>query len=252
MCQRLGGMALPIELAAVRVATHGVAATARQLGERFSLGWAGRRTAQPRQQTLQAALDWSYDLLSDVERTVFESLSVFVGPFSIDAALEVIADVGIGSDEIAAALDSLTSKSLIAPDRSRCTATYRLLEMTRAYARVRLSERGTERQSAVARRHAAFFLAELEAAEEEDEGMLQDTKPLRQQLGNIRSALDWSFGNSGDEDRRAAGRRQRACLPQSFALDRVPHRAPAPLPGSRRRSAAAHSNSSSVRRSASP
>lgn len=198
MCQRLGGMALPIELAAVRVATHGVAATARQLGERFSLGWAGRRTAQPRQQTLQAALDWSYDLLSGVERTVFESLSVFVGPFSIDAALEVIADVGIGSDEIAAALDSLTSKSLIAPDRSRRTDTYRLLEMTRAYARAKLSERGAERQSAVARRHAAFFLAELEAAEEEDEGMLQDTKPLRQQLGNIRSALDWSFGSSGD------------------------------------------------------
>ena len=197
MCQRLGGMALPIELAAVRVATHGIEATARQLGERFSLGWSGRRTAQPRQQTLQATLDWSYDLLSDAERVVLERLSIFVGPFSIDAALGVVADAGIGSDEVAVALDELTSKSLIAPDRSRRTGTYRLLEMTRAYAREKLSARGEAAQAAIARRHAAFFLTELEMAEQE-EGVLQDARPLRPQLGNIRSALDWCFGPGGD------------------------------------------------------
>jgi len=198
MCQRLDGMALPIELAAVRVATHGLTATARQLGERFSLGWSGRRTARPRQQTLQATLDWSYDLLSETERTVLERLSVFVGPFSIDAALEVAADTGMGSDEAAVALDELVSKSLIAPDRSRSTGTYRLLEMTRAYAREKLRARGASLYAAVARRHAAFFLAELEAVSEQDEGVLQDAKPLRQQLGNIRSALEWSFGPDGD------------------------------------------------------
>ncbi len=218
MCQRLGGMALPIELAAVRVATHGIAATARQLGERFSLGWSGRRTAQPRQQTLQATLDWSYDLLSDVERVVLERLSIFVGPFSIDAALEVAADAGIGSDEVAVALDELTSKSLIAPDRSRRTGTYRLLEMTRAYAREKLVARGDAAQAAIARRHAAFFLTELEMAERE-EGVLQDARPLRPQLGNIRSALDWCFGPEGD--RRLAVRLAAASAPVFLNLSHL-------------------------------
>lgn len=198
LCQRLDGMALPIELAAVRVATHGLAATARQLGERFSLGWSGRRTAQPRQQTLQATLDWSYDLLGETERAVLERLSVFVGPFSIDAALAVAADAEFGSDAVAVALDELVSKSLIAPDRSRRTDTYRLLEMTRAHAREKLRARGLPLYAAAARRHAAFFLAELEAVAEQDEDMLQDTRPLRMQLGNIRSALDWAFGQDGD------------------------------------------------------
>ncbi|WP_429598387.1 ATP-binding protein [Sphingomonas zeicaulis] len=218
MCQRLGGMALPIELAAVRVATHGIAATARQLGERFILAWPGRRTAQPRQQTLQATLDWSYDLLSGSERIVLERLSIFVGPFSIDAALEVVADVEIGSDEVAVALDELVSKSLIAPDRSRRTGTYRLLEMTRAYSREKLRARGNATQSVIARRHAAFFLAALEMAEE-DEGVLQDARPLRPQLGNIRSALDWCFGIDGD--RRLAVRLAAASAPVFLNLSHL-------------------------------
>lgn len=218
MCQRLDGMALPIELVAVRAATHGITATARQLGERFSLGWAGRRTALPRQQTLQATLDWSYDLLTDVERIVLERLAIFVGPFSIDAALDVAADAGIGSDEVAVALDELTSKSLIAPDRSRGTGTYRLLELTRAYAREKLAARGDAAQEAVARRHAAFFLTELEMAEQ-DEGVLQDARPLRPQLGNIRSALDWCFGPEGD--RRMAVRLAAASAPVFLNLSHL-------------------------------
>jgi len=218
MCQRLGGMALPIELAAVRVATHGIEATARQLGERFSLGWAGRRTAQPRQQTLQSMLDWSYDLLSERERIVLERLSIFIGPFSIDAALGVVTDAEIGSDEVAAALDALTAKSLIAPDRTRRTGTYRLLEMTRAYAGEKLRARGGEAQASIARRHAAFFLSELEIAEQ-DEGVLQDARPLRPQLGNIRSALDWCFGPEGD--RRMAVRLAAASAPVFLNLSHL-------------------------------
>jgi predicted ATPase len=161
MCSRLDGMALPIELAAVRVATHGISATARQLGERFSLGWPGRRTAQPRQQTLMATLDWSYELLSTREQLVLERLAIFVGPFSIDAALEVAADSEIGPTEVAIAIDELTSKSLVALNRSRDSGTYRLLEMTRAYAREKLRARSHEHCLAVARSHASFFLREL-------------------------------------------------------------------------------------------
>ncbi|WP_442679332.1 ATP-binding protein [Sphingomonas sp. ASY06-1R] len=198
MCRRLDGMALAIELAAVRVATHGLVATARMLGARFSLGWSGRRTASPRQQTLQSMLDWSYDLLSDGERIVLQRLSVFVGPFSVDAALEVVADGHMNADEVAAGLDELTSKSFVVPDRSRGTATYRLLEMTRAYAREKLVSRESAALTAVAKRHAGFFLAELEAAVAQDEDAFHDARAIRQQLGNIRSALDWSFGEQGD------------------------------------------------------
>ncbi|WP_084455000.1 ATP-binding protein [Novosphingobium rosa] len=197
ICRRLDGMALALELAAGRIATHGLHAAARQLEERFSLGWAGRRTALPRQQTLQAMLDWSYDLLTQAERIVLERLCVFVGPFSVDAALEVVADAALGSDTVVAALDELVAKSLIAPDRARGAGSYRLLEMTRAYARQKLQLRGDEAFNATARRHAAYFLAELEAIAAQDEDVLQDPRPLRQQLGNIRSALDWSFGSEG-------------------------------------------------------
>ena len=198
MCQRLDGMALPIELVAVRAATHGIAATARQLGERFSLGWSGRRTARPRQQTLQATLDWSYDLLSDVERLVFERLAIFVGPFSIDAALDIASDEAIGLDEVAVALDELTAKSLVTAHRASGAGMYRLLEMTRAYARETLRARGADDYPAIARRHASFYRRELEAIAGQDDEALEDLKLLRLQLGNIRSALDWSFGAGGD------------------------------------------------------
>ena len=198
LCARLGGMALPIELAAVRAATHGLEATARQLGERFSLMWPGRRTALPRQQTLQATLDWSHDLLPDVERIVLERLAIFVGPFSIDAALAVVADALVGADDIAAAVDQLVAKSLIAPNRMRGAGTYRLLEMTRAHGRQHLLTRGQAEVNANARRHAAYYLAELEALLAQEDDVLQDQRPLRQQLGNIRSALDWAFGDKGD------------------------------------------------------
>ena len=219
MCRRLDGMALPIELAAVQVATHGIAATARQLGERFSLGWSGRRTAQPRQQTLQAALDWSYDLLSQPERATLERLSLFVGPFSIDAALEVATEAEMGHEEVAVALDALTAKSLISSSRSQRTGTYRLLEMTRAFARDKLLARGEGRYNAVARRHAGFFLAELEGVAGRDEDLLQDIRGLRLQLGNIRSALAWSFGEHGD--RRIAVRLAAASAPVFLTLSHL-------------------------------
>lgn len=198
MCRRLDGMALPIELTAVRVAAHGLDATARLLGDRFSLGWTGRRTALPRQQTLQATLDWSYDLLPDVERRTLERLSVFLGSFSIDAALDVVADETVNAETAVAALDELTAKSLISPNRSGGAGSYRLLEMTRAYAREKLLARGGKEFITVARRHAKFFLKELEEAGRSERHFDDGASQFSQQLANIRSALDWSFGAGGD------------------------------------------------------
>ena len=198
MCRRLDGMALPIELAAVRVAGHGLRATSRLLGERFSLAWTGPRTAVPRQQTLQATLDWSFDLLSEVERRTLERLSVFLGPFTLDAALHVVTDGIIDAEAAVTALDELTTKSLISPDPSTDGGSYRLLEMTRAYARKKLLARGSEELNGTARRHAAFYRGELEALGVRQRSFRQEEAYFSHVLGNVRSALEWSFGQDGD------------------------------------------------------
>lgn len=198
ICRRLDGMALPIELAAVRAASHGLQTTATLLGERFSLAWSGRRTALPRQQTLQATLDWSYQLLSDVERFTLERLSVFLGPFSITAALEVVASDDIGPDAVAAALDELISKSLVSPDRWGEPGFYRLLEMTRAFAQEKLAARGPDQTDAVARRQAMLFLRELEGVWNSGGSYMGRAPRFSLHLTTIRSALAWAFGTSGD------------------------------------------------------
>ncbi|USW03102.1 winged helix-turn-helix domain-containing protein [Pseudomonas pergaminensis] len=198
MCQRLEGMALPIELAAVRVAVHGVHATHALLGERFSLGWAGRRTALPRHQTLRAMLDWSYDLLSANERLVFERLAAFVGPFALEAASHIAADDWIDPVSVAATLDELAAKGLVTVNRSNATASYRLLEMTRAYAREKLQVRGPSEVHALAFRHAAYHMEQLKHLGDTPHAIFASATRLGCQLGNIRSALEWSFGPQGD------------------------------------------------------
>ncbi|WP_394836383.1 winged helix-turn-helix domain-containing protein [Pendulispora rubella] len=201
MCRRVDGMALPIELTAVRVGTHGFEATARMLREHYALSWAGRRTAMPRQQTLQATLDWSYELLSDIERLTLDRLSVFVGSFTPDAALAVAGGSPkatdfqrSGSPLVAswalAALDELTAKSLVVAERGARRGGYRLLEMTRAYAREKLHARGPAEVQATARSHATYFAHTLESNAPQSE--------LAASLGNIRGALSWCFGPDGD------------------------------------------------------
>lgn len=198
VCRRLEGMALPIELAAMRVASHGMAATHTLLGERFSLGWAGRRTALPRQQTLRATFDWSYGLLSPNERLVFDRLGVFVGPFSQEAATQVVADAEIALEVVAETLDGLASKGLVAVDHYETTHSYRLLEMTRAYTREKITARGGGEARTVAFRHAVFYTSLLEALGTTPEQVYDASVQLVSQLGNVRSALEWSFGPHGD------------------------------------------------------
>lgn len=198
ICRRLDGMALPIELAALRVGTHGVAATHAMLGERFSLGWSGRRTAAPRQQTLRATLDWSYELLSTAERLAFDRLSVFVGPFSFDATAHVLADARMDADTAIATLDALAAKGLVAVDRGVAAGSFRLLEMTRAYARERMARHGDAEVRALQRRHAAYFLRVLDSLGETGEEAVRESMRLSCQFGNVRSALEWSFGPQGE------------------------------------------------------
>ena len=134
ICRKLDGVALAIELAARRVDTYGLQQTAALLDQRLTLLWQGSRTAPPRQKTLHAALDWSYGLLSELERVVLRRLAIFVGHFTLDAALEVVTSATIDRSTVFGAIDSLVAKSMVATHPVGAMMRYRLLDTTRAYA----------------------------------------------------------------------------------------------------------------------
>src|SRR5690242_10532669 len=140
--RRLDGMPLAIELAAARVAVLGVDGLARRLGDRFRLLAGGRRTALPRHQTLRAALDWSYGLLSEAEQTVLRRLGVFAGGFTLDGAGKVAAAGGLSPEEVLEHVLDLVGRSLITVDTVGAVPRYRLLETTRLYALEKLAESG--------------------------------------------------------------------------------------------------------------
>ena len=134
ICRKLDGVALAIELTAGRVGAYGLRQTAALLDERLSLLWQGQRSAPARQQTLRATLDWSYGLLTEVERQVLRRSAVFAGDFTIEAALAVVTSRKIDQAHVLSAIESLVAKSMVATSRVGDTMRYRLLETTRAYA----------------------------------------------------------------------------------------------------------------------
>jgi predicted ATPase len=127
-------VALAIELAAGRVQTYGLEKTAALLDERLTLLWPGRRTAPARQRTLYATLEWSYELLTDCERSVLRHLTVFVGYFTFEAAMQVVADPTFDESQVFGAIESLIDKSVVAAHPLGAMMRYRLLDTTRAYA----------------------------------------------------------------------------------------------------------------------
>ncbi len=196
ICRRLDGIALAIELAAGRVNAYGIAGTASLLDSRFSLQWRGRRTAIPRHQTLSAALDWSYDLLPASESAILRRLSVFVGPFTPEAAAAVASGDGLSAAATMEAIDNLVTKSLIAPSGARALR-YRLLDTTRTYAVGKLTEAGEAKR--IAQRHAEYFRDLFERAEAETSAPLADwLGTYGAELDNLRAGLDWAFSQDGD------------------------------------------------------
>ena len=121
ICGKLDGIALAIELAAVRVGVYGLREVAALLDGRLKLEWRGRRTAPPRHQTLGATLDWSYGLIGESERTVLRRLAVFAGPFTLQGAIAVAGDERAPADRVVDALEQLVAKSLVSarPDGAR-------------------------------------------------------------------------------------------------------------------------------------
>ncbi|MCS7197191.1 MAG: tetratricopeptide repeat protein [Candidatus Bipolaricaulota bacterium] len=190
ICQRLDGIPLAIELAAARVKALSVEQIAARLDDRFRLLTGGSRTALPRQQTLRAMMDWSYELLNERERTLFRRLSTFAGGFTLEAAEAICADEQIPVHEIMDLLLNLVSKSLVV--FSDEDARYRLLETVRQYARDKLLETGEAVQ--VRTRHRDWFLALAERAESALQGPDQALwlKRLELEHDNLRAALEWS------------------------------------------------------------
>ncbi|MBR0816629.1 winged helix-turn-helix domain-containing protein [Bradyrhizobium liaoningense] len=194
ICRRLDGIPLALELAASRAGSYGVHGLARLLGDRLMLLWRGRRNV-PRHETLAAMLDWSFKLLSEQERSVLCSLSVFVGAFTLDMAQAVASEADHEEFAVLDVVASLVDKSLISISRTGQATSYRLLDTTRAHAAVKLRERGGE--YVIARRHALHFrryLGEVRIESLSESGLADYAR----YVGDIRSALEWSFSEAGD------------------------------------------------------
>jgi predicted ATPase/DNA-binding winged helix-turn-helix (wHTH) protein len=159
ICRKLNGIALAVELAAGRAANFGVRNTLANLGSGLDILKFGRRTANPRHQSLRATLDWSYDHLSEIERVVLRRVAIFIRHFSPAAALAVAGETGMDWSEIESALENLVNKSLIVAWPGYRGMLYRLLDTTRSYALEKLAESGEHHS--VAMRHASYLSQSL-------------------------------------------------------------------------------------------
>ena len=198
ICRKLDGLALAIELAAGRVGAYGLQQTAALLDQRLALPWLGQRTAPPRQQTLQATLDWSYGLLSDLERVVLRRLAIFVGNFTLEAAMAVVTSATVDQVRVVGAIDSLVAKSMVATHPVEAMMRYRLLDTTRAYA---LETSVDEAElTDLAARHATYCRRWLDETAAEWPTLLNaaERAPRLAGLGNVRAALEWCFGVNGN------------------------------------------------------
>ena len=197
ICRRLDGVPLAIELAAARLASMSLVHLNERLDQRFRLLTGGARNAVARQRTLQAAVDWSFELLSSPEQAVLARLSVFVGGFELDAAEAVCGGGEVELFEVADLLGSLVQKSLVVAERSSGSLRYRLLETTRQYAADQLvATTGAPGVRRVQQAHASFYLQLAEAASPELTGPRQGSwlKRLDLEWDNVRAALAYFFG----------------------------------------------------------
>lgn len=197
ICRRLDGIPLAIELAAARVRIFGLEGVAERIDDRFNLLTGGARTALPRQKTLRATLDWSYELLSAQEREVLARLGVFSGAFSMESAAAVASGPDLAPGTVLECLSQLVEKSLISVDGA-ARARYRLLETTQVYAREKMQSRGVLREYSL--RHAQHMREVFERAELEWETVPTAEWVARYavHLEGLRAAINWSFSPEGD------------------------------------------------------
>jgi non-specific serine/threonine protein kinase len=200
LCVRLDGIPLAIELAAARMKVLGIEQIATRLEDRFRLLSVGARTAPPRHQSLRAAIDWSYELLSAPERRLFNRLSVFAGGLTLEAAEAVCSDVESTLDGtiVLDLIARLVDQSLVLAEPSvDGSVRYRLLETLRQYGREQLA--AAETNTTAERRHATYFLTLVERAGPELEGPDQGAwlDRLEVEHDNLRVVLERSLETGG-------------------------------------------------------
>jgi predicted ATPase/DNA-binding SARP family transcriptional activator len=199
ICRRLDGLPLAVELAAARLRALPLATLAERLNDRFGLLSHGARTVLPRQQTLRAVVDWSYDLLFSDERRLFCRLATFTGGCGLTAAEAVCADDQVPAGEILDVLSRLVDKSLVIAPGDGAEARFSQLQTLWQYGRDRLAESGEA--DTIRARHAAYY---RQLAEQAHQGLRGAAGPIwRDRLvtesGNLRAALDWYIA-TGDAD----------------------------------------------------
>jgi predicted ATPase len=192
ICQRLDGIPLALELAAARTAVFSPEEIAARLDDRFNLLTGGSRAALEHHQTLQALIDWSYDLLSNDERTLLRHLSVFLGGWTLEAVEAVCSEL-----DVLNLLPQLVHKSLVMADTDaqESSTRYHLLETIRQYARDKLFE--ANELNDARNRHLDFFLQFAEGAESHFDSPKETTWMTRLEAedDNLRAALEWALEN---------------------------------------------------------
>jgi predicted ATPase/class 3 adenylate cyclase len=205
ICRRLDGIALAIELAAARVRAVDVDELFARLDQRFRILTGGSRTALPRQQTMRALIDWSYDLLPAAEQVLLRRVSIFAGGWTLDAASAICTDDEVQAWDIVDQLTSLVDKSLVVAELSDASdgsskLRYRLLESTRQYAAEKLAAGGD--RDRLRRCHAEYFAALVHKAF----GSWSTTPTrtwlasLEAEVDNFRAALDWALAEKQDPE----------------------------------------------------
>jgi predicted ATPase/DNA-binding XRE family transcriptional regulator len=198
ICRHLDGMPLAIELAAARVNMFPVQMLAKNLNDRFVILSGGVRTALPRQRTMRAAIDWSYDLLSPQEQRFFERLSVFAGGCTLATATTVCSGDGVAQTEVFELLLSLIEKSVVTVDAEGREPRYGLLESFREYAREKLMMRGQQRVLAHRHARACLSLAEELRVAWDTQPDREWTEAARAEMANWLQALEFSLAQQSD------------------------------------------------------
>ena len=206
ICYHLDGIPLAIELAAARTKMLSVQQICKRLDDRFHLLTGGARTALPRQQTLRALIDWSYDLLSENERLLLLRLSVFAGSWTFEAAEEICAGDYIETYDVLDLLTQLVNKSLVVviEHLQSGETRYRMLETIRQYARERLLQNGA--MESLRDKHLAYFVKLVEQAEHQlyRADQVRWLSRLDDEIDNLRTALEWALATDTESGLRIA------------------------------------------------
>ena len=203
ICHRLDGIPLAIELAAAKVRVLSVVQIAKRLDDRFKLLTGGSRTALERQQTLRAAIDWSYNLLPSAEQVLFRRLAVFVGGWTLEAAESICCDDAtssvVGTEDILDLLEHLINKSIVVKEDKEHEPRYRMLETMRQYASEKLVD--SNESNALRDRHLEYFIGLAEAAAPHliRPTQLEWLALLDADLENLRASLEWAMSKDGAE-----------------------------------------------------